>query len=75
MSETRVVLKIRGMDCEGCAQTIGHSLKRIQGVQEVKIDWKTGLGEVSFDAGLTSEAEILESPVLHSAYEAAVVPG
>lgn len=72
MNETRLVLKIEGMDCDGCAQAIGRSLKRIHGVRDVQIDWQSGGGEVSFDPALTSEEAILESPPFGSGYEASV---
>lgn len=72
MNETRLVLKIKGMDCDGCAQTIGRALKRIDGVRDVQIDWQAGEGEVSFDATQTSEEAILDSPVFTSGYEATV---
>lgn len=72
MNETRLVLKIKGMDCNGCAQTIGRALKRIEGVRDVNIDWQAGEGEVSFDSEVTSEEAVLASPVFGSGYEATV---
>lgn len=72
MTETRLALKIKGMDCDGCAQTIGRALKRIDGVRDVRIDWQAGEGEVSFDPTQTSEEDILASPVFGSSYEAIV---
>lgn len=72
MNETRLVLKIKGMDCDGCAQTIGRALKRVDGVRDVRIDWQAGEGEVSFDPALASEEAILASPVFGSGYEATV---
>ncbi len=59
MEEQRIVLQINGMTCEGCAQGITYSLKRLAGVKQVKVDWRTGLAEVAFDPGLTDPQEIL----------------
>lgn len=74
MEESRIVLKIEGMDCEGCGQALSHSLKRIKGVREVKIDWREGVGEVAFDPGMTNPDQILSNPVFMTTYEATVVP-
>jgi copper chaperone CopZ len=60
------------MDCEGCAQTIEHSLKRIEGVREVRIDWQKGDGEVAFDPDQTDEQAILDDRIFSGGYTAAL---
>lgn len=60
MNETTVLLRIKGMDCEGCAQTIGRALKRIAGVRDVQINWKKGHGEIVFDSAQTRQRRSLQ---------------
>ena len=73
MSEEKVLLQIEGMTCDGCAQTISHSLKRDEGVKQVKVNWRTGQGEVTFDTEETSELDILENPAFRH-YKASLIP-
>ncbi|MBI2886090.1 MAG: heavy-metal-associated domain-containing protein [Chloroflexi bacterium] len=75
MAEQTVQLQIEGMTCEGCAQGIEHGLKRNKGVRRVRVDWRTGLGEVLFDSEATSEQEILENPVFQRHYKATMLGG
>ncbi len=75
MAQQTVVLKIEGMTCEGCAQSIQFALKRQRGVKRTKIDWRTGTGEVTFDTEATVEQDILENPVFEDHYKAVLVPG
>lgn len=37
--------RIEGMDCAGCARTIEQALERIEGVEEIKLAYATGLLE------------------------------
>lgn len=62
MAEETIVLEIKGMTCEECAQSITYSLKRAKGVQNVKVDWRAKLGEVAFDPTLIGPQEILDHP-------------
>ncbi len=70
--EKTVQLSIKGMDCAGCAQTIERSLKRIDGVRDVRIDWQKGDGEVEFDPDLTDEEAILDDRIFSSGYSASL---
>ena len=70
MAEETIVLQIRGMTCEGCAQGITYSLNRSKGVKQVKVDWRTGLGEVAFDPARTGPQEILADPAFGGHYSA-----
>ena len=73
MPEEKAVLRIEGMTCDGCAQGVQHALKRVAGVSGVKMDWRTGLGEVMFDTEVTSEQDILEDPIFLGHYKASLV--
>lgn len=72
MAEQTVQLEITGMTCDGCAQSITRALKRSSGVQQVRVDWKMGRGDVVFDPAETSEQGILDNQVFEFGYEARV---
>jgi len=73
--ETKVVLKIQGMSCDGCSQSIEHSLKRQRGVKGVKVNWRTGTGEVVFDPEETKVEDILENRIFQGHYKAQATSG
>ena len=56
--EQEVTLKIGGMTCASCAQTIGKALKKTEGVLEAYVNIATEQANVTFDPGVTSLAEI-----------------
>ncbi len=37
-----LVLNVKGMMCEGCENRVNNVVKNIEGVEEVKADYKTG---------------------------------
>lgn len=61
------------MTCDGCAQTIKRYLRQDKGVADVRINWRTGRGEVIFDPALTDEEKILKGRVFQSQYKAQTV--
>ncbi|MFQ5880794.1 MAG: heavy-metal-associated domain-containing protein [Dehalococcoidia bacterium] len=75
MAEERLRLKIEGMTCDGCADTIRRYLKRENGVKEATIDWRAGTGIVTYDPELTSRDKILANKVFTTHYRAEVVDG
>lgn len=40
---------IRGMHCDGCAQTIQHTLERQEGVQTCSVSFDEGAARVLYD--------------------------
>ena len=70
MAEQTIVLQIKGMTCDGCAQGIAYALKQSKGVKHVKVQWRAGLGEIAFDPTLTDPQEILAAPVFGGQYSA-----
>lgn len=70
MADTTVTLQIEGMTCDGCAQGIRYALKRQKGIKTIKVDWRRGSGEVTFDTAETSEQDILENPIFAGHYKA-----
>ncbi len=74
MAEQTIVLQIEGMTCDGCAQSITHALKRAPGIKQVKVDWRAGTGEVTFDALEADEQDILGHRIFTAHYRASVLP-
>lgn len=70
MAEQSVFLEIQGMTCDGCAQTIKRYLKQDQGVKEVRIDWQSGIAEVTIDPEATDEEKVLGNRVFQHQYKA-----
>lgn len=70
MAEKSVLLKIEGMTCDGCAETVKRYLKQAEGVTNVSVDWGSGRGEVDFDPTRTDEEQILMSRAFRRQYRA-----
>jgi len=54
-------IKVRGMTCAGCVDTITRVLKEIPGVNQAKVDLKTGLATVTFDPFHAVESDFREA--------------
>lgn len=50
----QVKLKIKGMTCESCTETVNLALSKVPGVLEYQTDYKTGSSIVKFDGSKTS---------------------
>jgi copper chaperone CopZ len=55
---TRVEVKIGGMTCTGCEETIKASVTKLDGVGEVKADYKEGKAVIDYNPGFTDTAKI-----------------
>ncbi len=53
-----IKLKILGMTCDSCANTISEKFDSMQGIIEKNISYKNSEGEFSFDKNIISKAEI-----------------
>jgi len=53
-----VTLGVQGMTCAACPITVKTALKRVPGVSDVKVDYKTGIAEVGYDPNKTSPGEL-----------------
>ena len=69
MAEAKVLLKIEGMTCAGCAQTIRRALERDEGVREARVSWDSGTAEVSYDPLKTREEQILGNRIFRRQYQ------
>ena len=45
----KVTLEVQGMTCAACPITVKKALKKVPGVAEVTVDYKSGTAEVSYD--------------------------
>jgi copper chaperone CopZ len=56
---TQTTLQIAGMDCSHCAQRLGQSLERLDGVIKAEVD-EAGTATVRYDEDRLSEDELGE---------------
>ncbi len=56
---TQTVLQVTGMDCSHCAQRLGQSLERLDGVIKAQVD-EAGSATVRFDERRLSEDDLGE---------------
>jgi len=56
-----VTLGVQGMTCAACPITVKTALKRVPGVSDVKVDYKTGIAEVSYDPNKTNSDELAKA--------------
>src|SRR5579862_3281608 len=56
-----VVIRVEGMHCHTCEQTIQKELSRQPGVHEVEVDFASGQASVLFDREAVGIAELMEA--------------
>jgi copper chaperone CopZ len=61
------LIKVTGMTCGGCVNSLTRALKSINGVDAVQVDLSTGDTQVQYDENLTS-LEQLRSAVKNAGY-------
>ena len=49
---------ITGLHCPPCTKTVESSLRRIEGVKSVKVDWKTKNARIEFDEAVVSAQKL-----------------
>lgn len=64
-----VVLRIEGMHCHKCEQTIQKALASLSGVHEVEVDFASGQASVLFDRAAVTVSALMES-VTEAGYKA-----
>lgn len=73
-AETREVrLRVEGMACEACAQSIESALDRAPGVEDATVDFGATTAVVRFDGSRTGATE-LERVIDGLGFEASVLP-
>jgi copper chaperone len=61
-------LKIHGMTCGGCVNSVTRALKNVEGVEEAKVSLESKQAEVTFDETKTDLQKIGEA-VSEAGYE------
>ena len=64
-----VELKVEGMDCQGCVQSVTRMLSGLPGVQKVEVSLEKANASVTYDAGKTGVAE-MKKAVERAGYKA-----
>lgn len=54
------ILRVKGMDCEGCEQRISTVLRRLEGVSAVAADHRSGSVSIDYDEGAVEPGVITE---------------
>lgn len=54
-------LDIQGMDCATCPLTVKAVLKKVPGVREVSVDYRTQSAEIKFDRDKTAPAQLAKA--------------
>ena len=75
MEKKNVKLRIYGMTCDDCVNTVSHGLRGQDGVLEVKVSLKEGTGEVEVDPEKVKPEDLLRNRVFSkpSHYKATLV--
>lgn len=61
-------IKIGGMACGGCANTVQEALNDIEGVKEAKVDLENDAALVTFEENVVSEDDFREA-IKQAGYE------
>ena len=64
-----VLIRIEGMHCHKCEQTIQRALSDQPGVHEVEVDFNSGLASVLFDRDAVNVAQLMTA-VRDAGYQA-----
>ena len=63
-------LKVTGMSCENCVQSVTKTLRDVEGVHDAKVDLASGIADVDFDETKT-DVEALCAAVADIGFDAA----
>ena len=56
-----VLIRIQGMHCHKCAKRIGDSMKQLDGVREVEVDFASGQASVLFDRDRVQIQQLMQA--------------
>ncbi len=56
----RIDFKIKGMHCRSCEKLIENTIKKIEGVKKVEVNYEIEKGKVEFDSNKTNSEEIFK---------------
>jgi copper chaperone CopZ len=75
-STQKTQIKVSGLHCSSCAKEISANLNKVKGVQSVSWNKKSNLVEITYQAGSTTPADLLQTVNLTAdddGFKAAVV--
>ncbi|NHJ86978.1 MAG: heavy-metal-associated domain-containing protein [Asgard group archaeon] len=62
MAKTKkVIFKISGMHCNGCAASIGRALSRLDGIETAEADYPKGIATIKYDEKTVSKEKMIET--------------
>ena len=73
-SARRVILKVGGMTCGGCAVTVEQALLKVPGVMAARVSFEEGRAVVTVDPASPAPAQSLVGAVAWSGYTASLRP-
>ena len=73
MALQNLELKIAGMTCAHCGNTVANAIKSLDAIQNLKVDYKTGRASVVFDDAKVSAENIVEAVNETEIYSASVI--
>ncbi|MEQ1546650.1 mercury resistance system periplasmic binding protein MerP [Methyloglobulus sp.] len=56
-----VMLEVQNMTCSVCPLTVKKALNKVDGVQQVEIDYDSKIATVTFDDAVTTTAKLTEA--------------
>jgi len=68
----KLVVKISGMTCAGCATGIQSILQSLDGISNARISYPEGIGEITYNPEVITKEEIINSDAFHD-YPAVIV--
>ena len=68
------LLRVTGMTCGACVNTVKGALEAVNGVSEVEVSLDSGKANVKYDETQTSPSQ-LASAVTHAGFGVQVTPG
>lgn len=68
MSGKVVILKVRGMHCEGCANNLGNALRAVSGVSQANVNFGKKRITIVYDTEQVEQGE-LENLISNAGYE------
>jgi mercuric reductase len=60
-NQTNIDLNIEGMTCEHCARSIEKKLSQLRGVEQAKVHFEQGKGEVAFDPQTVNAERVVKA--------------
>ena len=66
-----IIIKIKGMGCQNCVNTVTESLTELDGVNKVNVSLEKESAEVEFDESKINEGKMIEA-IKELEYEASI---